>query len=262
MILNAFPPSRVLFLGCLFSLSLMNCSLPPQSPFIKDSVTAKTIIDDGVVVYNSADFDLSIIGFKDNFEIIYEPLNPFSLEAAAQQYPYRYIINGSYFEHSRVHAGWLSIFGVSHSPVKPDRQLSHMAILDTSTGYLAFPELGLWDATLTSPKTLEFQTGPLVIHANTLDTLSIQASINGSEPHLRTLLAFTEEDAMTYFIITRKECGLDELGKQLLSLPLFSGKTLSVLNLDGGSSTALYARNHPDLNFNIRRPLPVLLGIH
>ena len=226
------------------------------------SVPNSQFLDDDILVQTDATFGVTIVGFTDNFEFLYEPSNPLSLKQAAQKQAYRYIINGSYFEGSRVHAGWLSIFGVQEAPIKVDRQLTHMAILDTSMGYLAFPELTLWDSSMTSPKNLEFQTGPLVIYASQIDTLSIQASINGTGAHLRTLLAMTEEDGMFYFIITRKPCGLEELGDHLLSYEIFAGKTLHVMNLDGGSSTALFSQDHPELNFNTERPLPILLGIH
>jgi len=221
----------------------------------------KTIMDNGILVHNSENFGITIVGFKSNFEIIYEPSQPLSLKEAGEKHPYPYIINGSYFEGSRVHAGWLSIFGVQQTPIKDDRQLSHMAILDTNLRYIDFPDLDLWDSSMTSATSLEFQTGPLVIHANQIDTLSIQASINGVSSRLRTFLAYTDEDDMKYFIIARHAGPLDKMAQHLLSLPVFEGKTLSVVNLDGGSSTALYSRNHPELNFNVNRPLPILLGI-
>jgi len=221
----------------------------------------KTMLDGETVVYNSDLYDITIVGFKDNFEIIYEPQKRPTLKQAGQKQGYRYLINGSYFEGSRVHAGWLSIFGNQHTPIKDDRQLGYIAVLDTSIGYIDFPGLDLWDSTMTNGSSIEFQTGPLVVYANTVDTLSINASINGTSSHLRTFLAYTEEDGMKYLIISRQRGPLAHMGEHLLSLPLFEGKTLSVMNLDGGSSTALYSREHPALNYNVNRPLPILLGI-
>ncbi len=251
---------RSLLLGFII-VNIMGCST-----FMLQNETAatrlgKTIKDGNTIIYNSDIYDITIIGFKGNFEVLYDPQDPPSLSTAGQLYGYRYLINGSYFEGSRVHAGWLSVLGERHTPLKDDRQLSHMAVLDTSLGYLDFPDLELWDSTMTSEITIEFQTGPLVIHANQIDTLSIQASINGMTAHLRTFLAYTEEDGMKYFIITRHIGSLENVAHHLLSLPVFEGKTLFVMNLDGGSSTALYSRNHPELNFNTNRPLPILLGI-
>lgn len=245
----------------LASLGLLQCSYHTPLAENPEVQLEKTMIEDGVLIYNTENYEMSIVGFKGGFEIIYEPSQAMSLKEAAEKYNLPYIINGSYFEGSRTHAGWLSILGVQHTPLKADRQLSHMAILDTSLGYLDFPGLDLWDSSMTNSSAIEFQTGPLVIHANQVDTLSIRTAINGESSHLRTFLAYTEEDGMNYFIITRQIGPLEKMAKNLLSLPVFEGKTLYVMNLDGGSSTALYSQKHPELNFNINRPLPILLGI-
>ena len=245
-------PISIIMVGCS-SMGIMDMN----ERIIEDAV----FMDEDILVQNDNIFGLTIIGFKDNYDIIYAPSGPLTLDKAGVKYPFRYIINGSYFEGSRVHAGWLSVFGDQHTPLKVDRQLTHMAILDTSLTYLDFPDLELWNENMTNEKAIEFQTGPLVIYNSGVDTLSIQASINGTGTHLRTLLATTREDGFTYFIITREPCRLNELGDYLLSMDVFSGKTLDVMNLDGGSSTALYSRNHPELNFNTRRALPLFLGI-
>ena len=242
-------------------LTLVHCT--HYSPMVGNPhvQNGKTTMEKGILVHSTETYGMTIVGFTDGFEIIYEPTDPISLKEAAEKHPYSYIINGSYFEASRIHAGWLSIFGVQYEPLKEDRQLTHMAVFDSSLGYLDFPDLNLWDSSMTSATSIEFQTGPLVIHANQIDSLSIQASINGESSNLRTFLAFTEEDAMKYFIITRRTGPLDKMAEHLLSLSVFEGKTLSVMNLDGGSSTALYSRTQPELNYNIKRPLPILLGV-
>lgn len=252
--------SRLLTLVLLASI-MMSCASLGIPNMSETSLEDAQFMDGDILIQNDALYGITIVGFHDNFDFLYEPNNPMSLAKAGEAHPYRYIMNGSYFEGSRIHAGWLSIFGVEHTPIKADRQLSHLAVLDTALSHLEFPSLDLWDSTMTREQTLEFQTGPLVIYANQVDTLSIEASINGTGAHLRTLLAYTEEDGMIYFIITRKVCTLNELGTHLLTLTAFQGKTLHVMNLDGGSSTALYARNHPELNFNTSRHLPILLGV-
>ena len=252
--------TSIILLG-VFLLNLMACSNYPILAESAEQRLGKTIEDDKIIVYNSDLYDITVVGFKSNFDIVYEPQQPSSLKQAGQKQPYLYIINGSYFEGSRVHAGWLSIFGVEQTPLKKDRQLTHMAVLDTTSGRVDFYGLDVWDTSWTRAETIEFQTGPLVIDSNSLDTLSINASINGKSAHLRTLLAYTAEDTMKYFIISRQPGSLDQMGEYLLSLPLFQGKTLSVMNLDGGSSTALFSQKHPELNFNVKRPLPILLGI-
>ncbi|MCF7826244.1 MAG: phosphodiester glycosidase family protein [Candidatus Marinimicrobia bacterium] len=250
-----------MLLSAAILVSLVSCS--GYVPHLKsaEKQVGKTFMDGETLVYNSDLYDMTIVGFKGGFKFIYEPQKPLTLQEAADQYALNYVINGSYFEDSRVHAGWLSAFGTHYTPLKDDRQLSHMVVLDTSVGYIDFPGLDLWDSSMTSQTSLEFQAGPLVIDANSVDTLSINTSINGKSSHLRTFLAYTAEDGMKYFIITRQTGPLDKMAEHLLSLPVFKGKTLSLINLDGGSSTALYSRKHPEMNFNVNRPLPILLGI-
>jgi hypothetical protein len=108
---------------------------------------------------------------------------------------------------------------------------------------------------------LEFQTGPLVIQANVLDMSSIRQSINGLRSHQRTLFGYTEEDLMKFFITVRKPERLDKLGEYLLKLSPFEGKTLFVINLDGGPSVALDARAHPEMNHNAGAVLPILFAL-
>lgn len=250
---------RLALIG-LIVLSITACStFTPNAD--KEPGICKTILDGNVIIYNSGLYDMTIVGFKGDIEIIYDAENPPTLKQAGQLNDYRYLINGSYFHASREHAGWLSILGTQHAELLDDKQLSHIVVLNKELEYIDFPGLEIWNDSSTSSETIEFQTGPMVVAANTVDTLSINASINGKGAHLRTLLAFTEEDGMRYFIICRDLGPLENIGEHLLSLPVFKDKTLWAVNLDGGSSTALYSRDYPILNFNTERPLPILLGI-
>lgn len=146
-------------------------------------------------------------------------------------------------------------------PFKRDRQLTHIAILNTTTGEMAFQPAESWEPSMSDKANLEFQTGPLVIQANVLDMLSMHQSINGLRSHQRTLLAYTEEDRMKFFITVRKPERLDKLGEYLLNLSIFEGKTLSVVNLDGGPSVALATWAHPELNHNGQAVLPILFAL-
>lgn len=251
---------RVILIA-LIVMSITACSTFTHKPEGASQGICRTILDGDVIVYNTDLYDMTIVGFQNDMEIIYDADEPATLKDAAMGHGYRYMINGSYFHANREHAGWLSIFGEQHADILDDKQLSHMVVLDPSLGYIDFPSMELWSPQMTRQTSIEFQTGPMVVEANTVDTLSINASLNGKSAHLRTLLAYTEEDDKRYFIISRKTAPLEKIGEHLLSLAIFEGKTLWLVNLDGGSSTALYSQNYPDLNFNVNRPLPILLGI-
>ena len=145
--------------------------------------------------------------------------------------------------------------------LKHDRQLTHIAILNTTTGEMVFKSAELWEPSMSAEANIEFQTGPLVIQANALDMPSIRQSINGLRSHQRTLLAYTEEDKMKFFITVRKPERLDKLGAYLLKLSTFEGKMLSVINLDGGPSVALDTQAHPEMNHNGDAVLPILFAL-
>jgi len=219
------------------------------------------IVDDDICAYTFDEYDICIIAFQSNFEIIYQPVQALSVQAVRQKFKYRYLINGSFFEWTGKHAGWLSISGNNLMPLKRDRQLTHIAILNTTTSEMVFKSAELWKPVLSDKANLEFQTGPLVIRANVLDLPSIRQSINGLRSHQRTLLAYTEEDRMKFFITVRKPERLDKLGEYLLKLSIFKEKTLSVINLDGGPSVALDTRAHPELNHNEYAVLPILFAL-
>ena len=145
-------------------------------------------------------------------------------------------------------------------PWKHDRQLTHIAILNTTTGEMVFKSAELWEPSMSDKANIEFQTGPLVIQGNVLDMPSIRQSINGLRSHRRTLLAYTE-DMMKFFITVRKPERLDKLGEYLLKLSIFEAKTLSVINLDGGPSVALDSQAHPKMNHNQDAVLPILFAL-
>lgn len=219
------------------------------------------IVDDDILAYTFDAHDISMIAFRSNFEIVYEPSQRQSIHQVGQSFKYRYLVNGSFFEWSGKHAGWLSISGSNLMPLKHDRQLTHVAILNTTTSEMGFKSAELWRTSMSDKANIEFQTGLLVIQANVLDLPSIRQSINGLRSHQRTLLACTEEDKMKFFITVRKPERLDKLGEHLLKVSMFEGKTLSVINLDGGPSVALDSQAHPELNHNGDAVLPILFAL-
>lgn len=219
------------------------------------------IVDDDIYAYTFDAYGMSIIAFRSNFEIVYEPSQTLSIHQVGQNFKYRYLVNGSFFEWSGEHAGWLSIAGNNLMPLKHDPQLTHIAILNTITSELVFKSTDLWKPSMSDEVNIEFQTGPLVIHANVLDIPAMRRSINGLHSHQRTLLAYTEEDRMKFFITVRKPERLDKLGEYLLKLSVFEGKTLSVVNLDGGPSVALDTQAHAEMNHNGGAVLPILFAL-
>lgn len=219
------------------------------------------ILDNDIHAYTFDVYGVSVIAFRSNFEIVYEPQPKLSVREIGRRFKYRYLINGSFFEWTGKHAGWLSISGNKLMRFKRDRQLTHIAILNTPTSAMTFQPAELWESSMSDATNIEFQTGPLIIRNNALDTSSISQSINGLSQHQRTLLGYTEEDKLKFFITVRKSERLDQLGDYLLKLSIFEGKTLSIINLDGGPSVALAAPAHPEINHNEQAVLPILFAL-
>lgn len=220
----------------------------------------RTVKDGDVMVYQFNNYDMTIVSFLDSFDFIYKPSQEVSVKTVATKSNYRYMVNGSFFEASKEHAGWLSLLGQEKTPIKEDTQLSHIIRYNPKTGVLSFVEAKIFQPA-TEKNQIEFQSGPLIIDNNQVTKKYIAQSINGLLLFERTLLGYTEEDGRKYFIITKKNVKLDELADYLLRLSVFSGKTLNVVNLDGGSSVALYSQTNPELSFNEEAILPILLGI-
>lgn len=219
------------------------------------------VVDNDIHAYTFDLYDMSIIAFRSSFEVVYEPAQRLSIHQVGKSFNYRYLVNGSFFEWSGEHAGWLSISGNNLTPLKQDRQLTHIAVVNTTTNQLIFRSAESWKPSMSGKANIEFQTGPLVVQGNVLDMASIHQSINGLRAHQRTLLAQTEEDMMKFFIIVRRPGRLDTIGEDLLKLSIFEGKTLSVINLDGGPSVALDSQAHPELNHNEHAVLPILFAL-
>src|SRR5690242_4728243 len=103
------------------------------------------LVDDDIHAYMFNTHDISILAFQHNFEIIYKPSQTLSIREVGRRFNYRYLVNGSFFEWSGEHAGWLSISGNHLMTFKRDRQLTHIAILNTTTSAMAFQPAEAWE---------------------------------------------------------------------------------------------------------------------
>lgn len=221
-----------------------------------------TLIDSNIVLNQFNKLELSIVTVTGRFDFIFIPQNPDSVQIYAQKNDYRLLINGSFFDGLReqaTHAGWLKIFGKELANVKRDRQLSHIVKYSPVNGNFEFVDYINFKPDSSTDR-IEFQTGPLVIEKNLITDNYLKKSINGMGKYWRTLLG-TTFDGTFYFITVRKKVALDELARFLRSTAIFAGKKLTVINLDGGPSVALFVEKYPQFNFNVNAQLPLLLGV-
>jgi len=242
-------PVLILIAGCTLLSVATEKAIPPDD----------VLHDQDVSIYNYEKYGVTILSIPDSFDFFYQPGNTATVEEVAQQRGYRFVINGSYFHANRSHAGMLKIDGRMYSAKIADPQLTHIVVKSKKQGAIRFVP-ALRYTSNEKQCALEFQTGPLVIENGRLARRLIQKSVNGPGAYRRTLLAMTDLKQV-YFITVRAQVSLETLGNFLLRASVFSGKRLDVVNLDGGSSVALWAKDLPKLNFNQDARLPILLGV-
>lgn len=249
-----------LSVGCILLVSLVMQSIRAEAQTIAQPDSQ--FKDGANDVYCIKKYRMTIVSVGRSLEFVFVPKNAPPIDSIALRSRFRFVINGSYFDGNNLeagHAGWLKLFGVTIASIRDEAQLSHIVRIDTSSHSTTFIDYTRFDSTA-SRSTIEFQTGPLVVDNNRVAEKYINASINGLGKYRRSLLA-TLNGFDLYFISVQEYVSLDDLGAYLLSLSIFSGKRLSVINLDGGSSVALYAKNFPSLSYNGHARLPILLGI-
>jgi hypothetical protein len=206
---------------------------------------------------------VAVVEVPDTFVFCYLPRNEVTLDSIARREKLRCVINGSFFEGARgnaSHAGWLSLYGLKVTPVMDERQLTHVVRNNGTQRTIEFLPARPF-ATSTNPCLVEFQTGPLVIENGRVREDLIRSSINGSSRHTRSLLA-TLDHRRCFFITVTDRVTLTDLADTLLRLSIFQRGRLDVVNLDGGSSVALYVRDVPGVNCNTNDRLPILIGFH
>ncbi len=246
-------------IGLIFTIA----SSPAQTPDIDSEVLSPdSIARSGnviVAMWNAP--RVTIVEVPDTLVFCYLPQNDAPLDSIARRQNLRCLINGSFFNGARgnaSHAGWLSMYGCRVTPLMDDRQLTHIVRNNGTKRTIEFLPVRSFVASEDS-QLLEFQTGPLVIEMGRIREDLIQSSINGPTRHTRSLLA-TLDQHRCFFITVAERVTLTDLAATLLRLSVFQKGRLDVLNLDGGSSVALYVRDLPGVNSNADDHLPILIG--
>lgn len=252
-------------IACLTLLGLtftMACS-PAQTPvigsdvFFPDSIARVGNVTAAIWAHPR----LTVVDVPDTLAFYYLPQNDATLDSIARREDLRCLINGSFFNGARgdaSHAGWLSQYGHRVTPLMDDRQLTHIVRNNGTKRTITFLPVRSFVAS-EDPHLLEFQTGPLVIETGRIREDLIRSSINGATRHTRSLLA-TLDQHRCFFITVTERVTLTELAATLRRLSVFQNGRLDVINLDGGSSVALYLRDVPGVNSNAGDRLPILIG--
>lgn len=190
-------------------------------------------------------------------EIVYNPENPQEIQNSIQNSSIA--INGGYFLVDNTHAGGLIINGESQALFAlSDTQVTHTVIINNnsfSVDIIPNTEVAV-DNYMQSDITV-FQTGPLILDNNEIQTELITNALNGQELTVRSLFGI-DNDGFVYFILTRKVYTLDTLAELLVANQYIS-ENARIVNLDGGSSTALFSKENENFNFGQSKKLPVVI---
>jgi len=223
----------------------------------------ETIKDGNITVFNYKLADMTIVTVPDTLNFIFVPNEVKPFEEMAKENNFRYMINSTYFAGNNLkakHCGILKNYEQIISPdLMQDKQIKYVVSYNRKDRKIDYSYFENFKPS-SDANTLEFQTGPLVIENNKLSDTAIRSSINWERKTKRTLIASLDNKDI-FLIIVRENVDMINLGKFLLKLSIFKDRKLDVMNLDGGSSTALYSKNHPKLGYRLSARLPLLIGI-
>ncbi|MEP7103388.1 MAG: phosphodiester glycosidase family protein [Candidatus Dojkabacteria bacterium] len=232
--------------------SFSNISATPivSKPILSGKYTY--YIKDGISII-SGNFDINV--FKSSEDNLLSP------KQLAIQDSDQIVVNGGYFAEDKSYIGLLwDGSNQLGSLSKDNQQATHIVNFNKISGKLTFKS----DLDFTPKDLIEnsdniyFQTGPLIIDNNELQTSLIDHSLNGNQSSLRSFIGYTSSGRI-FVGITTQGYDLRQLGEKLLSKDFFEGETISVVNLDGGSSTAIYSQENAEVSFRDFKTLPYLI---
>lgn len=191
--------------------------------------------------------------------LVYDPSANNSIRDIAMSKDFDLGINSGYFTEAFTHVGLLNISGEGYVPLSRNNvQLTHLVQFD-ATGSIDILDADTYSDFSSGINSSAFQTGPIILENNVIQTEEIASSLNGSGSFLRSFLGITDS-GKGFIGIVNSLVSLEELGESLLELDFFTGETLTVVNLDGGGSLSLYSEENEDFRFGTYKNLPNFLG--
>jgi exopolysaccharide biosynthesis protein len=174
------------------------------------------------------------------------------------------LFNGGYHDGNYANAKLEGLFVLDGKPLnalKPDDgQLSHVLAIDRD-GRIASIRVAsneLVSSAQTEPT--HIQTGPLITEDGRIAEAFIAASLNGKDAYKRTAIGRTRAGE-TVIVIAKTPRTLKRLGTYVLQVNQYAKRCLTLLNLDGGPSTAIHSNITSDLSYGADKVTPVGFAI-
>ena len=209
-------------------------------------------------IYNDRRNQLRYVTTKLKPEIIYNSSQKLTVRDVSLQNNFQLAINGGFFDKENNHAGLLEIDNKTLSPIAPlDTQLSHILAYDRNDNTYSFYETN----SFVSDKrfSFAFQSGPIFLQNNIIQSDFINNSINGNGLYQRSFIG-NNSNGETIIGITLNKQNLNDLSNRLLDQEVFKDTQFTIINLDGGSSVSLFMGKSNDLNYGQYKTLPTIIG--
>jgi exopolysaccharide biosynthesis protein len=188
------------------------------------------------------------------------PPVPTLREKASASPAFSLLLNGGYHDGNYANAkpeGLLIIDGKLLSTLKPnDGQLTHVLSMTRDGRISAIREAVRGVGAHTSDGNTHVQSGPLIVEDGRIAMSSIDGSLNGKGAYKRTAIGRTREGE-TVIVIAKTPRTLDDLAKMVLRVNEFEKRGLSLLNLDGGPSTAIHTNATNALSYGADKVTPL-----
>ncbi|MBC7596353.1 MAG: phosphodiester glycosidase family protein [Kineosporiaceae bacterium] len=174
------------------------------------------------------------------------------------------LINGTYHDgdyEQPTMVGLLEIEDHLLSPVKThDLQLSRILTVDPDGRIASIRALTDEMKQDPRPAAARFQSGPAIVENGRLTTGEIAASANGNDAYKRTAIGRTEKGE-TVIVISKTPRTLVDLGAQVLRVSDYRRRKLTLMNLDGGPSTAIHSAAIPSMSYGADKVTPIVIGV-
>lgn len=173
-------------------------------------------------------------------------------------------VNGSYHDgnYARpVFEGLLEADGVTLGTLRADdRQLTHVMSIDPEGRITTILSSSEAPAARPVASRYRVQSGPLILNDGALSAATIAGSVNGVDAYKRTAIGRTRAGE-TVIVVAKTPRTLADLGRLVLRIEGFADRGLTLLNLDGGPSTAIHSLALPGVSYGADKVTPVGFAI-
>lgn len=172
------------------------------------------------------------------------------------------LINGSYHDGAYdqpTMVGLLELGNRILSPFKPkDLQLSRVLAIDPAGRIASIRALSDEVGPNRTPTSARLQSGPAILVDGRLVGDEIAASLNGNDAYKRTAIGRTD-NGETVIVISKTPRKLLELGALVLRMNDYRKRKLTLINLDGGPSTAIYSEAIRGMSYGADKVTPIVI---